>query len=79
MKSLTHLGIGLYCKVFCLIPLTLLLLSCDFGSGAKNQSGQEVAAESDYKTVEWIDLLPEADLEVLLNPPDYLNLSLIHI
>ena len=73
MKSLMHWGIGLYCKVFCLIPLTLLLLSCGFGGGANDQSGQEVAAESDYKTVEWIDLLPEADLEVLLNPPDYLN------
>ena len=26
-----------------------------------------------YQTVEWTDLLPEGDLQALLNPPEYLN------
>jgi len=26
-----------------------------------------------YKTVEWIDLMPARDLEELLNPPDYVD------
>jgi len=26
-----------------------------------------------YRTIEWIDLLPDEDLDALLNPPEYLN------
>lgn len=29
--------------------------------------------ESTFKTVEWIDLMPEEDLEALLNPPSYVT------
>ncbi|MEH6357832.1 MAG: DUF3299 domain-containing protein [Pseudomonadales bacterium] len=29
--------------------------------------------ESAYKTIEWTDLMPQADLDALLNPPEYLN------
>lgn len=28
---------------------------------------------ADYTTLEWTNLIPEADLEALLNPPEYLN------
>jgi len=27
----------------------------------------------DYKTIEWTDLMPQEDLDALLNPPEYLN------
>jgi len=27
----------------------------------------------DYQELEWTDLLPDADLQALLNPPDFLN------
>lgn len=29
--------------------------------------------EPAYKTIEWTDLMPQADLDALLNPPEYLN------
>ena len=40
------------------------------------QSGEISKAGSssqEYKTVEWIDLLPQDDLEALLNPPEYVT------
>ena len=38
-------------------------------------SGQLLAkdAPAKYQTVEWPDLMPKADLDALLNPPDYIN------
>lgn len=30
-------------------------------------------AEPDFKTIDWTDLIPPADLEALRNPPDYIN------
>ncbi|MBQ4833607.1 DUF3299 domain-containing protein [Pseudoalteromonas sp. MMG010] len=32
-----------------------------------------IANEKDYKTIEWIQLLPKDDLDALLNPPEYLD------
>ena len=43
------------------ITYFLLALNCSF------------AAEAQYNTIEWIDLLPPDDLEALLNPPEYLT------
>jgi len=31
------------------------------------------ATEREYRTVEWEELIPPADLEVLMNPPDYIE------
>ena len=28
---------------------------------------------ADYKTIEWTDLIPQEDLDALMNPPEYLN------
>lgn len=36
-------------------------------------TSQALKAAPDYKTIQWIDLLPQDDLEALLNPPDYLD------
>ncbi|MDC9724711.1 MAG: DUF3299 domain-containing protein [Gammaproteobacteria bacterium] len=33
----------------------------------------EPLAQSAFKTIEWIDLMPKADLEALLNPPSYIS------
>jgi len=29
--------------------------------------------DADYKTIEWSDLIPQEDLDALMNPPEYLN------
>ncbi|MEM7258218.1 MAG: DUF3299 domain-containing protein [Pseudomonadota bacterium] len=53
----------------CLLLLLLLpVVACE-RPGEPAQS----AALADYKEVEWTDLMPEADLQALLNPPQYLN------
>jgi uncharacterized protein len=31
------------------------------------------ADDADYKTIEWTDLIPQEDLDALMNPPEYLN------
>lgn len=31
------------------------------------------ASESSYQTIEWTDLMPQEDLDALMNPPEYLN------
>jgi len=73
MKTAPKRNLRWIAKLLSLIPLMLMLQSCDFDGGAKDQVQQEVVASFDYKTVEWVDLLPEADLQALLNPPEYLN------
>lgn len=44
--------------------------------GEPSAPGVEIetrSGESDYKTLEWTDLIPEDDLEALLTPPDYID------
>lgn len=38
-----------------------------------NISSDAQSLTSDFKTVEWTDLMPEDDLDALLNPPDYIT------
>lgn len=47
----------------------LLFISVCFAQG---QAGNAVAA-SDYKTIEWPDLMPKEDLDALMEPPEYLD------
>jgi len=43
-------------------------------TGANAQESPENATPTDsYQELEWTDLLPDADLQALLNPPDFLN------
>lgn len=44
--------------------ICLLWLGCLFSLGAWGQ---------DYQTIEWPDLMPEQDLEALLNPPEWIS------
>lgn len=43
------------------------------GSYRAIESNGKESSNSSYQLVEWTDLIPEADLEVLLNPPSALN------
>jgi len=51
---------------FIYLFFALLLGSC--GSDSQEQA----SSESEFKTIEWAELIPADDLEALLNPPDYL-------
>ena len=43
--------------------------------GAGKHSSLKIAQNKNdlYKTIEWIDLMPQDDSDALMNPPDYLN------
>lgn len=58
-------------KFFCkrqplLTAILTLLLTCLPPGGALAQS-------EEYKTIDWLALLPQQDLDALLNPPEYIN------
>lgn len=38
-----------------------------------DKSEQATLSESSFKTIEWTELMPKEDLEILLNPPSYIN------
>lgn len=40
---------------------------------AANGLAKQPVADSQYQTVDWTDLMPKADLDALLNPPDYIT------
>ncbi|MGB1402372.1 MAG: DUF3299 domain-containing protein [Porticoccaceae bacterium] len=37
------------------------------------QGGDTERGKNQYKTVEWTDLIPQNELDILLNPPDYMD------
>ena len=43
-----------------------------FLSGCESEPVEQVAVESDYKTIEWEQLIPKDELEILMNPPAYI-------
>ena len=71
MHRSLHLNIP-GCGKLALLTLLLLLTACDFIGDSNTRLKNAVVDEFDHKTVEWTDLMPEADLEALLNPPAYL-------
>src|SRR5690554_167905 len=34
---------------------------------------QPLLADKQYEAIDWVDLIPDEDLDALMNPPDYLN------
>lgn len=34
---------------------------------------QPLAADNKYESIDWVDLMPDDDLEALMNPPEYLS------
>lgn len=51
---------------------SLSVISCDFMGGSQSHEEGAAIGSPEAQTVEWTDLIPEADLEALLNPPEYL-------
>ncbi|MEM7256232.1 MAG: DUF3299 domain-containing protein [Pseudomonadota bacterium] len=49
------------------------MAACDFIGENNARLKSAVVSVFEYETVEWTDLMPEADLQVLLNPPEYLT------
>ncbi|MDG1773897.1 MAG: DUF3299 domain-containing protein [Oceanicoccus sp.] len=39
---------------------------------ASNSPAKKPATPTEFKTIQWPDLMPQADLDALLNPPEYL-------
>ena len=61
-----------------LLAVTLLLVACgkksdDEPSASVSPQQATQALDPSFKTIEWIDLMPQDDLDALLNPPDYLD------
>ena len=55
------------------LVLLLLFLSGPI-SFAQEQSSQSVSSKpNSYVTIEWTDLIPKEDLDILLNPPSYIT------
>lgn len=71
--SMSFLSVRKRSNCLWLLPALLLQMSCDF-IGESNARVQSTASEvAEYVVVEWTDLMPEDDLQALLNPPDYLT------
>jgi hypothetical protein len=51
--------------------IMLTLSACE--QTTSNNADNKTTSVSDFKTVEWIELMPEDDLEALLNPPSYVT------
>jgi len=50
----------------------VVLWSALFTAALLSAPPAAVSASGEYRTVEWVDLIPPEDLQVLLNPPAYL-------
>jgi hypothetical protein len=55
-------------KVIKTLAVTMLLSACNGGTVHNPATGSN---PEQFSTVEWTDLMPDSDLEALLNPPDY--------
>ncbi len=62
--------------------MSALMISCSQNEsnlipdkGAGKHSSLKIAQKKNnlYRTIEWIDLMPQDDLDALMNPPDYLD------
>ena len=59
--------------IFALTLMPLLIAQVP-AQGAENKTtGKQGALSSEYVTIQWTDLLPQDEVDILSNPPDYLN------
>lgn len=59
-------------QLLLLLTSVCLVSSCDFVGSSHDRLKNAVLGAWDYQEVEWTDLMPEADLQALLSPPEYL-------
>lgn len=59
---------------FTFINILFSILCCLLlASGNVSSASKEKPSQGKYTEIEWVDLIPEADLDALSNPPEYLN------
>ena len=54
------------------VILLFLLVSCSNENTSGTASTDNISSE--YQTIEWTELIPDDDLQALLNPPSYISL-----
>lgn len=70
MTGLAFINRNLLRRLFFVVQAIVLINV----TGANAQESPENVTPTDgYQELEWTDLLPDADLQALLNPPDFLN------
>jgi len=52
---------------------TLILTVSEIPDSEAANAQVDSLSKSAFKTIEWTDLMPKEDLEILLNPPSYIN------
>jgi hypothetical protein len=61
-------------QVIFALTLMLLLIAQVPAQGAENKTtGKQSAPSSEYVTIQWTDLLPQDEVDILSNPPSYIN------
>jgi hypothetical protein len=62
-------ALSFYKTVVLLIVVSMLAVTI---AQASSFSADKPAKPTEFKAIEWTDLMPQKDLDALLNPPDYL-------
>ena len=77
IQNAFHMNPGLPSRSVAVLLLSVTLLVVGCGKEGGDKSGVSIAEQqildSAFKTIEWIDLMPQDDLDALLNPPEYLD------
>jgi hypothetical protein len=60
-------------RVAAQLLVALTLLSTSAHSSSEQMSSNVDAGTGDYVTIDWIDLIPQKELDALLNPPSYIT------
>ncbi|NOQ77097.1 MAG: DUF3299 domain-containing protein [Methylococcaceae bacterium] len=55
------------------LQLVISAIKTFIGSETQTNAKKDTLPESAFKTVEWTDLMPQDDLDALLNPPSYIT------
>jgi hypothetical protein len=56
-----------------ILLLMPLLIGQAFAGNVSSEDENSKSQSVEYKTIEWTDLIPEDELDILLNPPSYID------
>ena len=75
MKSnFTTKATVLFTGIFSVLIIACSQSESDSNSGTTpSQQKSAKQTKENYQTIEWIDLMPQDDLDALMNPPEYLD------